>query len=76
MNSRPMALRFSSGSVTPARAVEELLLRVHHDEVDAGRLDVVALDLLGLARAQQAVVDEHARQLVADRLVDERGRDG
>ena len=38
----------------------------------AERLD----DLLGLVLAQQAVVDEHARQLVADRAVHEQRRDG
>ena len=31
------------------------------------------LDLLGLALAQQAMVHEHAGQLVADRLVHESG---
>ena len=41
-------------------------------EVAAEGLD----DLLGLVLAQQAVVDEDARQLVADRLVDEQRRDG
>ncbi len=71
MNSRPMILRFSSGSVTPASAVEEPLARVDGDEPHAGRGDVVLLDLLPLARAQQAVIDEDADQLVADRLVHE-----
>ena len=52
---------------------EEPLLRVHHLEVDTGGLDEVALHLLGLALAQQAVVDEHAGQLVADRTLDESG---
>ena len=33
-------------------------------------------DLLGLAEPQQAVVDEHAGELVADRLVDQHGRHG
>ncbi len=42
-----------------------------HVEVRPERLD----DLLGLVLAQQAVVDEHARELVADRLVDEERRD-
>ena len=53
---------------------EEALLRLHVDERDvevaAERLD----DLLGLVLAQQAVVDEDARELVADGLVhEERG---
>ena len=42
---------------------------------DAGRGDEVALDLLGLALAQQAVVDEHAGELVADRPLHERRGD-
>ena len=41
-------------------------------EVAAERLD----DLLGLVLAQEAVVDEDARELVADRLVHEERRDG
>ena len=42
---------------------------------DAGGGDEVVLDLLDLAFAQQAVVDEHAGELVADGLVDEGGGD-
>ena len=55
---------------------EEPLLRAHvherHVEVAAEGLD----DLLRLVLAHEAVVDEHARQLVADRLVDEQRGDG
>ena len=54
---------------------EEPLARVDVDERD---VEVVAerLDhLLGLVLAQEAVVDEHARELVADRLVHEERRD-
>ena len=76
MNSSPTILRFSSGSVTPASRVEEPLAGVdvdeRHLEVPAERLD----DLLGLVLAEQPVVDEDARQLVADRLVDEQRGDG
>ena len=71
MNSSPTILRFSSGSETPREPREEALLRLHvderHVEVAAERLD----DLLGLVLAQEAVIDEHARELVADGLVDE-----
>ena len=74
MNSRPMILRFCSGSETPASADEELLARIDRDEAHAGRGDVVLLDLLALALAQQPVVDEDCDELVADRLVHERGR--
>ena len=48
--------------------------------VDMHERDVVAVaeqrhDLLGFAETQQAVIDEHAGQLLADRLVDQHGRD-
>ena len=66
MNSRPMILRFSSGSVTPASAVRNAFGRVHHVQLDPGRGHEVLLDLLGLALAQQPVVDEHAGQPGAD----------
>ncbi len=74
MNSSPTIFRFVSGSLTPASRREEALLRanVHerHVEVAAERLH----HLLGFVLAHQAVVDEDAGQLVADRLVDEQGR--
>ena len=76
MNSRPMILRFSSGSVTPAERVEEAVLGVDDLEVDAGGGDEVALDLLGLAGPQQPVVDEHAGEAVADGPLHERGGHG
>ena len=54
---------------------EEAVLRLHvderHVEVAAERLR----HLLGLVRAHEAVVDEDARELVADRLVDEQRGD-
>ena len=60
--------------MTPGEPREEPVrgLHVHerHLEVPAERL----LDLLGLALAVQAVVDEHARELVADRPVHEERR--
>ena len=77
MNSRPMILRLVSGSVTPASASRNWLGGVDHLQVDAGRGDEVPLDLLGLALAQQPVVDEHAGQLVADRALHQcRGHGG
>ena len=61
MNSSPMALRFSSGSVTPASRVEEAVGGAHVDELDAlvaaERLD----DLLALALAHEAVCRRRRR---------------
>ena len=75
MNSSPIALRFSSGSTTPGEPLEEAVGGAHVDELDAlvaaERLD----DLIALALAHEAGVDEHARELRPDRLVHERGRD-
>jgi hypothetical protein len=59
MNSRPMILRLVSGSLTPASVVDD-------DQSHPRRGHEVLLDLLGLAGAQQPVVDEHAGQLVTD----------
>ena len=69
-----LALLLGVGDV--GEEAEEPLLGVDDLEVDAGGLDEVALDLLGLALAQQAVVDEHAGQLVADRSLDQGCGDG
>ena len=55
--------------------VEETILRLHVHEVDLELLAERLLHLLGLAQAQQPRVDEHAHELIADRLVHERGRD-
>ena len=54
---------------------EEPVGRLHVHEVDLELAPERLLHLLGLAEPQQAGVDEHARELVADRLVHERGRD-
>ena len=63
------------GVADPGERVEEALLGVDDVQVDAGGGDEVALDLLGLALAQQPVVDEDAGQPVADGALDEGGRD-
>ncbi len=67
-----MILRFCSGSETP-RGHRGSARGIHRHEADAGRGDVVVLDLLALALSQQTVVDEDAHELVADRLMHERG---
>ena len=64
------------GLVDPLEPREEALLGV---DVHERHLEVAAEGLghlLGLVRPHEAVVDEDARQLVADRLVDEQRRDG
>ena len=70
-----MILRFCSGSLTPARrsrnSAAASATTERDVEVAAEQLD----HLLGLARAQQAGVDEHAGQLLADRLVQQQRRD-
>ena len=70
MNSLPMVLRFSSGSVTPASAFRKVL-GVHMNERDVVAVAEQRHDLLGLGEPQQAVIDEHAGELVADRFVDQ-----
>ena len=76
MNSRADDLALLLGVGDPGERGEELLAGVDDDEVDAGRRDEVLLDLLGLAVAQQPVVDEHAGQLVADGLLHQGRGDG
>ncbi|PLC12344.1 hypothetical protein AUQ48_08950 [Kocuria flava] len=60
----------------PGEGAEEALLLLGHVQPHAGGGHEVGLDLLGLALAQQPVVDEHAGELVADRALDERGGHG
>ena len=75
MNSAPIALRLVSGSRHALQPREEALLGVDGDE---RHLEVVAEggdDLLALVLAHQPVVDEDARQLVADRAVHEQRGD-
>ena len=56
--------------------LQEALLGVHGDERHLERVAERAHDLLALVLAHQPVVDEHARQLVADRAVHEQRGDG
>ena len=73
MNSSPMVLRLSSGSVTPGEALEEPVGGPHVDELDALVAAEGLDDLLALALAHEAGVDEHAGELGADGLVHEGG---
>ena len=58
------------------RLFEEALLGVDLDEVDAELALEYLLYFLGFVEAHAAVVDEHARELLADRLVQENRADG
>ena len=68
-----MVLRLASGSVLPASAVKEALARIDVHQRDVEVAAEQRHDLLGLVQPQQAVVDEDAGELVADRLVDQHG---
>ena len=70
-----MRRRFSSGSTTPASAVEKAVAGVDHPEIDAQVRRKVLLDLLALVQPQQPVVDEDAGEPVADGAVHQRGGD-
>ena len=54
---------------------EEAVAGLHVHEIDRELAAERVFHLLGLVAAQQTGVDEHTRELVADRLVHERGRD-
>jgi hypothetical protein len=69
----PMNLRLASGSVTPARPFRNSALGVDVDQRDVVVAAEQADDLLRLAQPHQAVIDEDAGQLLADRLVDQHG---
>ena len=71
-----MILRFLSGSVDAGELAEEQVARVAVHQRDVVVVAEQAHDLLGLARAQQPVIDEDAGELVADRLVDQHRGDG
>ena len=71
-----MILRFCSGSVTPVSSLRNRSCGLH---VHQRNIVVVAEQrdhALGFAEAQQPVINEHAGELIVDRLVDEDGGDG
>ena len=73
---RPMILRFSSGSATPCeRARGTRSTASTWITFTCMCFAKVSITCVGLVQPQQAVVDEHAGELVADRLVDQRRRD-
>ena len=75
MNSLADDLALALGVDDVVERAEEAVARLHVHEVDGELPAERLLHLLGLVEPQQAGVDEHARELVADRLVHERGRD-
>ena len=75
MNSLPIVLRFCFGIGDAGELAEEQRLRLHVHERNVVVVAEQRHDLLRLAEPQQAVVDEHAGELLADRLVDQHRRD-
>ena len=67
-----LALGLRVGDVLQAR--KEALLGVDTHKIDVPVLER-SLDLVALVLAQQTVVDKNARELIADRLRQQRGRD-
>ncbi len=70
-----MILRLRSGSVTPLSRVKKQFRRVLVLQLDFEMAAKNFLHDFRLARAQQAIVDENAGELVADGLVQQRRRD-
>ena len=70
-----MVLRLTSGSSTPSSASRNSFSASHVHQRDVVVVAEQRDDLLGLAEPQQAVIDEHAGELLADRLVDQHRRD-
>ena len=70
-----MILRLASGSATPASASKKRSARVDADHVHAHVLGHRRHDLVAFLPAQQAGIDEHAGQLLADRAMQQRGHD-
>jgi hypothetical protein len=68
----PLQLRLFDAS----QCVEKSFRRVDRDERDAEVGAKGSFDLFALVEAQQARVDEHARELVANRTMHERRSDG
>ena len=76
MNSRPMVLRFCFRVGDAGEFAEKLLRRINMDQRDIVVMPEQVDDRLGLVEPQQAVIDEDAGELVADRLMDQHCGDG
>src|SRR5690606_3463046 len=59
------------GVLDTGESVEELLACIDHDQMRTEVTAERALDALALALTQQTVVDEDARELIADRTIHE-----
>jgi hypothetical protein len=75
MNSGPDRLALGLRVGDAVEALEEALLGVDRDQRDVELVAEGLDDLLALVLAHEAVVDEDAGQLLADRLVDQQRRD-
>ena len=71
-----MVLRLSSGSATPCEPGEEARAGIDGDQRDVVMAAEQIDHLARLVLAQQAMIDEDAGELIADRLVDQQRRDG
>ena len=76
MNFSPMILRFALRLGDALQRLQEVVGRIHGDELDTGGGHEVVLDLLDLTLTQQTVIHEHAGELVADGLVHQGGGHG
>ena len=68
-----MILRFFSGSVSPRSASRKRCFGIDADDLHAEVVGEDLHDLVAFVEAHEAVIDEHAGQLVADGLVQQRG---
>jgi len=68
-------LAFGFGVRDAGQRLQETILLIGDHQPHAGRRHEILLDLLGLAGAQQAVIDEHAGQLIADGALHQSSRD-
>ena len=70
------ALALQLGIDNASRLVKETLLRLDANQIDAKLAFEDLLDLLALVEAHAAVVDEDARELLADGLMQKHGAHG
>ena len=71
-----MVLRFCFGVGDAGELAQELLRGINVHQRDVVVMPEQVDDGLGLVEPQQAVIDEHAGELVADRLMDQHRGDG